>query len=386
MGGLVFANDINAAGKPVRTPRMPPELYKRLSAEFHEKLQTLFDRVVVPRDAPAKADYGDIDYLVEGIKLDTLARVDIWRKVKLLFGAELEVSRGGSHSYAVPHPEILGAYVQIDVELSPGNGIPDGRELFEWTKFIKSDSDLLQIIGVSHRPLGLVCNDQGLHVRVEEIEPYNKKKALLFLTRDPNRAIEFYGLDSARYWAGFTDETDLFDWATSGRFFCSTVFEQRIEKSNDRSRQAKRPMYARFVENYMPAHAHQNDSNIWTRQEVLDEALKMFDRQLEYNAMLQEHRFKEAEEDLWKEMRTIVPAEGKSLSSALKGLRRWVIFQNGKPHIASDPILDDKPEWTKAMAPGSQESLFSWVKMHWEETKALERARATAAKAGAMTA
>jgi hypothetical protein len=82
---------------------------------------------------------------------------------------------------------------------------------------MKGDSDLLQIVGVSHRPLGLTCNDRGLHVRIAEIEPYNKKKALLFLTRDPDKMIKFYGMDVAKYWDGFTDEKDLFDWATSGR-------------------------------------------------------------------------------------------------------------------------------------------------------------------------
>jgi hypothetical protein len=56
-----------------------------------------------------------------------------------------------------------------------------------------------------------------LHVRIAEIEPYNKKKALLFLTRDPDKMIKFYGMDVAKYWDGFTDEKDLFDWATSGR-------------------------------------------------------------------------------------------------------------------------------------------------------------------------
>jgi hypothetical protein len=72
------------------------------------------------------------------------------------------------------------------------------------------------------------------------------------------------------------------------------------------------------------------------------------------------------------------------LGTALKGLRRWVVFQDGKPQIASDPDLDDKPTWTKAMSPGSRDSLLGWVKDHWEEAKAFEKARAIAVKEAAL--
>jgi hypothetical protein len=140
-------------------------------------------------------------------------------------------------------------------------------------------------------------------------------------------------------------------------------------------------MYARFVEVYMPAHKDKNCSNTWTREQVLEEALKTFDKQTEYDAMIKEHKFKVAEEELWKEIRVALPMESKSISLALKGLRRWVVFRNGEPRIASEPDFSDKPTWTKAMSPGSKESLLSWVQGNWEEAKALEKARANAVKA-----
>jgi hypothetical protein len=372
MGGKTFAD--------IQVPRMLPALYRRLSAEFQTKLETVFHRVTVPRDAPAKADFGDIDFLVEGIKS---SKVDVWIEVKELLGADLYHQNGGSHSFAVPHPEVAKAFVQVDVELCPGSDTPEGEELFEWTRFMKADSDLLQILGISHRSLGVLCNDKGLHIRVEEIEPYNKKKAHLFLTRSPNKAMDFLGLETTRYWEGFEDETELFDWATSGRLFSPTMFEKRVETSNDRSRKAKRPMYSRFVEEYMPAHADKNASVNWTRQQLLEEAIDMFDKQVEYNTMMEEHNFKEAEEGLWQEIRDVVPVEGNSLTVAMKGLRRWVKFLNGEPYIADEPDLEDKPTWTKLMAPGSKESLLGWVKDHWEEAKVAEKARAAAVKAAA---
>lgn len=384
MGGLVFANTTTESGKPINTPRISPDLYKQIASTCQAQLETVFERVLIPRDAPCKADYGDVDYLVGGIKPDSTPGIDTWKKLEELLGAEAYVQRGDSHSYAVPHPETPDAYVQVDVELAPGDGTVDAAELFEWTRYMKGDADLLQIIGASHRSLGLTCNDKGLHIRVEEIEPYDNKKSMLFLTRDPSKAIAFYGMDTAAYWAGFKDETKLFDWATSGRFFYPKKQEGLVQTSNDRSRFQKRPMYKRFVDDYMPTHPDRGAANDWTRKQVLEEAIKTFDKQNEYDALIAEHEFKHAEESLWVEVKTVIPGTT-NLKDTLKALRRWVIFENGEPRIATIPILDDKTVWTKHMAPDSKVKLLAWVEGNWEEAKKLEKARANAAKWAAMS-
>jgi hypothetical protein len=221
---------------------------------------------------------------------------------------------------------------------------------------------------------------------VEEIEPYNKKKALLFLTRDPNTAMEFYGFDTTKYWAGFIDETDLFDWASSGRFFSHDIFESRIEKSNDRSRQAKRPMYQRFVQDYMPAHPEKGSAYTWTRQQVLHEAIQRFDKQTEYNAMLEEHRTKMAEERLWGEIRSAVPVQSNSLALVLKALRRWVVFEDGQPRISLEANLGEPLIWTNNTSMEARNTVLEWVRNNWAEVKALEKARANAAKEAARHA
>lgn len=268
MGGQAFLGV--KSDTPIQVPRMPPELYHKLTKSIGTILEDFFCAVTIPRDAPGKQDFGDIDFLVSEVRPPYLA--DVWNALRERLGADHLVSRGQSRSFAVPHPDVPGVYVQVDVEISPGSGTPHTVELFQWTKFMKGDSDLLQIVGVCHRPLGLTCNDRGFHVRVEEIEPYNKKKSLLFLTRDPQRAMEFYGLDTAKYWEGFRDEHDLFEWVSKGRFFAWEIFDKRVEKSNDRSRQNKRGMYRRFVEEYMTAHPEAAKGETWTRKQVLDEA------------------------------------------------------------------------------------------------------------------
>lgn len=374
MGGQAFSEVKSDA--PIIVPRMPLELYQRVAADVRSKLETIFHRVTIPREAPGKLDYGDVDFLVEGQRItDT----NIWHSIASLLGAELHVSRGGSHSFGIRHPETPEAYVQVDVEISPRSGTLDGAELFEWTRFMKGDSDLLQIIGVCHRPLGITCNDRGLHIRVEEVEPYNKKQSLLFLTRHPNEALQFYGLDTSKYWTGFKDERDLFDWVSKGRFFSRAVFDARTEKSNDRSRQSKRPMYRRFVEEYMSTLSDAEESESWSRREVLEEALKTFGKRGQYNKIMEEHNQKEAEDALWRSIRDLLPVEGRSLGTAVKGLRHWVDFKDGNPCITARPLATT-PVWTAEVPPGRIQHVLDWVAVNWQEVKSREKTRGREAK------
>jgi hypothetical protein len=374
MGGQAFAT-AGPNGAPLKVPRMAPAVYHRASQELHAKLSPIFRNVTIPRDAPGKADYGDIDFLVEGA-------LGPWTpaSVKEALGATHLIGHGGTISYAVPYVDAPDQHIQVDVEISPGNGTPDSVELFQWTRFMKSDGDLMQIIGICHRSLGLTCNDRGMHIRVKEIEPQNKKKSLIFLTRDPDQALTFYGLDVSKYREGFTDQEDLFQWASSGRMFNREIFDNREEKNNDRARQKKRPMYCRFVEEYMPGHPDAGtQAKPWTRQGVLEEALQTFDRRAEYQKLMDEYMLLERDNAIWKRVKDLIPLENDSLGIVLKGLRRWVDFKNSQPFITAEPMMANSPVW--AVAVTNEESVLSWVQDHWQEIGSLEKKRASAAKA-----
>jgi hypothetical protein len=385
MGGQAFKNTSTASGKPITVPRLSPELYKTLCAQYQATLETLFERVVVPLDVPWKTSHGDIDFLVGGIRLPT-TKNEVWAATHDALKAELHLRNGGLTNYAIPHPEISDAHVQVDVELCVGDGTPDSASLFNWTLFINGYGDLLQIIGVTHRSLGLTCNDRGLHVRVPEIEPYNKTQALLFLTRDPKEAMEFYDFDYKKYQAGFENANDLFMWVANGRFFSNDIFGNRVEKSNDRARQAKRPMYQRFVEDFMPAKPDVGADIGWTREGVLHDAITHFDKQKEYAAMMEEHHLKTAEENLWKDVRAAIGVTSKSLPTILKGFRRWVIFKDGQPRTMSEPNLETPLVWSKFVTAENKDDVLDWVSKNWEAVKTLEKARANTAKAVAKKA
>ncbi|KAF3009690.1 hypothetical protein E8E13_008542 [Curvularia kusanoi] len=357
MGGKVFA--------ALNAPRMAPVLYQRMTQECQSKLKVFFAKVVVPRDAPNKPDHGDIDFLVGGV-LTPFRGVDLWKCVEGALGAEYRIARGESQSYAIPHPEVEDAYIQVDVELAPGDATLGANDLFEWTKFMKGDADLVQIIGITHRTLGLVCNDRGLHLRIEEIEPYDKKKALIFLTREPDRAIRFYDFNVDKYRQGFQTENEIFDWIAAGRFFSPQVFEKRVEKADDRSRKRKRPMYRNFVDNYM-TDQHRVISKVWTRQEVLHEAIEEFDVKDEYDEKISAHRAEELEDQLWRDIKDVLPQSDKSRKSTIKALRRWVTFEHSQPVISDRPFPTVQPQWSQFVDESTRKDVLAWVEQNWQE-------------------
>lgn len=160
-----------------------------------------------------------------------------------------------------------------------------------------------------------------------EIAPYDKKKALIFLTRDVRQAIEFYDFDVPKYEEGFQSETEIFDWVAGGRFFSPCVFRQSGEKADDRARRRKRPMYRRFVDEYMPGRP-ETIGKTWTREEVLDAALKKFDVQEEYDEKITVHKNEQAEANLWKEIKDLIPLSDIPRKTVIKGLHRFVLFDS----------------------------------------------------------
>ncbi|KAF2467916.1 uncharacterized protein BDR25DRAFT_266373 [Lindgomyces ingoldianus] len=380
MGGQAFATS-GPNGTPLGVPRMPSDVYRKVASDIQSRLKGIFRSVVVPREAPGKPNHGDVDILVEGA-LCKWTPTSIGQEI----GALHRITHGGTHSYAIPYPDLPGSFVQIDVEICPGNDTPDGAELFEWTKFMKNDSDLMQIIGVSHRSLGITSNDRGLHVRVKEIEPHNKKKSQIFLTRNPEEAMAFLGLDISKYWTGFATEDELFEWVSRGRFFSHTFLDERTEKANDRQRIRKRGMYRRFMEEYMPTLRETGTlDEPWTRQGVLEEALTSFNKHEKYRIMMDEYVTQERSDALWKRIKETLPLEGSSLGMTLKGLKRWVGFKDGQPYISPTRLTDDPPTWILAMGNTGVDQVLVWVKENWAEAKALEKTYVRAAKEAGKT-
>lgn len=152
MGGNAFAELIPGAS----FPRMSPTVYLALKDNILARLTPLFRHVAVPREAPGKPDYGDLDFIVaepvQDISVDEL---------KEHLGAVLAIG-DGTGNFAVPMPDTADeqqTYVQVDVHRCAS------VDEFERVVFFHAYGDLGMILGLLARSFGLSLGQNGLKVR-----------------------------------------------------------------------------------------------------------------------------------------------------------------------------------------------------------------------------
>ncbi|KAL8943704.1 MAG: hypothetical protein Q9216_000903 [Gyalolechia sp. 2 TL-2023] len=267
---------------------MPPSVYHSLLNHFLTLLVSFFERVAAPVESPEKTSFGDIDIIVSEPKILPFHS----EQIATVLNAERSISLKPIYSFAVPYPDLEGCFVQLDIQLCKAKD-------FEWEVFHKSHGDLWNLLGSSIRPFGLTANDTGLHLRVSEIEASDRKKALIFLTADPDAVLDFLHLDRKWYWRTFGTVDDMFVYACSTRFFRAAAYAKDGLKANDRKRMTQRDLYRRFVDDFVPirniATEGDDDDAGLTREALFDEALIKFGKTNEYEARIKVWR-KEKEE------------------------------------------------------------------------------------------
>jgi hypothetical protein len=155
MGGNAFATLLPEA----TFPRMPPEVYQKLKEHLTARLECVYNVVAVPREAPEKVDYGDIDFVVcqprKGVTPE---------EVRETIGAREAVMFEGNRmsNFAIPADtpgEDTGdVYHQVDVRVCS-----DIAEL-ERVVAYNSYGDLGMILGLLAKANQLSLGSSGLKV------------------------------------------------------------------------------------------------------------------------------------------------------------------------------------------------------------------------------
>ena len=318
MGGKAFTTNPS----PLSTPRMPPDIYYMLRDYYLPLLSSLYTHAATPIEAPRKTSYGDIDVLV-ALPKSTPISADSLSKI---LGAErvFAVSGSPTTSFALPYPNLPNNYVQLDVHLCSFSS-------FHWQLFHQSHGDLWNLLGTTIRPFGLTPNDAGLHVRIGEIEDLNRKRALLYLTCDPDAVLKFLGLDTDVY-KPFETVESMYRYVCRCRYFKEEMYVRSELKANDRKRMAQRELYRAFLD-WLPHNAYlvgqQKEKNVQcSRDDVLEESLNKFGKREEYEKRLEEWR-KEREELLAKqEGRQKRKADAAELEEYASAWMRWLDRNN----------------------------------------------------------
>ncbi|KUI66491.1 hypothetical protein VM1G_01521 [Cytospora mali] len=168
-------------------------------------------------------------------------------------------------------------YVQVDV------GLCDNSHDLDWRLFKHNHGDLWNMLGMIIRPFGLTADETSLSIRIPEIERENKKGSRVFLTSNPTEVLDFLGLSqqNGEWERPFKSVKDLFEYAAGCKWFIlwprdteaeedkktthennnnnnnnATNKDQSEEakklKHNDRARMKQRPLFARWVDDFIP--------------------------------------------------------------------------------------------------------------------------------------
>ncbi|KAL2263851.1 hypothetical protein VTK26DRAFT_4760 [Humicola hyalothermophila] len=429
MGGSAFSSLPN----PPYTPRMPPAIYRRVASACQAALRELFIYVATPIEGPEKKDYGDVDILVALERSfvfpknhDTTQRSphDLMRAILQRLSAEYAIVHptGTSANLAVKWPpeelseleraangqqESKDKYIQVDVRICP-----DPDQLC-WTLFKHAHGDLWNLLGSTIRPFGLTVDEEALWIRIPEIERIDRKKAKVRLTRDPVEVLHFLGMKVEGFWTEPFESVDaLFEYVTTCRLFWvhdvppkgeleGDVNEvgvmggeagRRRLGSNDRRRMKGRPVFRRWINEFIPRLRAQGkfmltDSEISVhhiRETVRDEAFASFHVEAEYKTRLKEWRLKREAEEMKGLLKELTPAtlDPQIRACVVSALKKVVMEDDHSFGVTpSDPLKDDEGFYKIA-------AVYDFVRDNWEQIRdvAWERQKQRAREAAVRRA
>ncbi|KAI1762962.1 hypothetical protein GGR53DRAFT_394497 [Hypoxylon sp. FL1150] len=427
MGGLAFSS----GDAPLDTPRMPSPIYEYVLDLCCTKLRELFVVVATPIPGPAKKDYGDIDIFLTwerdeifpsatstGSESSSLPQNPLDAVSRVLNAKRSINTQPRARTIAIPWPEDLPEeiassytehrsdatkprYIQVDLHHYAS------LDQLQWMLFKHAHGDLWNILGSTIRPFGLTVDGMGLYLRIPEIESLNRKQAKILLTEDPDEILDFLGLeqDRAQWEEPFASVDDLFEYAATCRLFrvrpppgadeengtTETTKNDddtpdRIEKpegggevgmarlkSNDRRRMNQRPVFRRWVDEFVPSCRDAGSRFAArppaTRDSVRTEAFARFPgaRQA-YEERLAGWRRERQRQTLWRDViKASVPESGNPVdrhwrSNAAGALKKIVLLDDYGLGVRPDASLRDGGSGLY-----DEERVRRFVVENWEE-------------------
>lgn len=351
MGGHAFAT----SDPLLSTPRMPLNIYSQVLSQSHAVLRKYYNHVDSAIEAPGKETYGDVDVLVfepldptwENLEKGSAVMAEA---IAEGLGAKKFLSQKGNPTinFAVPWPGQRNddegketKCVQVDVHVC------FTLESFKWELFHAAHGDLWNILGSTIRQFGLTANDKGMYLRIPEIELYDRKKSMVFLTDNPSQVIKFLGLNEERWWKPFQSKEEMFEYATGCRMFwvkehtdatdgetdasrdnivtIPGTEKQELEgleggergrkklKHNDRQRMAKRLIFREWIDEFIP---RCRETGIFrdaktSREQVREDAFSEFGVKEEYDERLKNYMLVKHQDDIWRvAIKQSVPIDG----------------------------------------------------------------------------
>ncbi|KZV86999.1 hypothetical protein EXIGLDRAFT_213374 [Exidia glandulosa HHB12029] len=273
MGGNAFAELAPGAS----FPRMSPDVYNALKATTLARLAPLYAHIAVPREAPGKDDYGDLDYIVaEPVREVTL---DLFKET---LGAVLAIDGGSTSNFAVHMPDAPpDTFVQVDVNKCAS------VEEFERVVFFHAYGDLGMILGLIARSYGMSLGQNGLKIVVGAAD--DGEPPSFFLSADFLHIMRFYGLDMSPWTTGFASQRAVFDWVRSSRLFHPVCHRESTRRMHRRDARGMYLDFLQYVRDLEDSGAYDGVEQL-VPADVVAQAKREFGKEEEYNAIVQTNR------------------------------------------------------------------------------------------------
>ncbi|KAF9556738.1 hypothetical protein CPC08DRAFT_669482 [Agrocybe pediades] len=292
MGGNAFRALLSSTA----FPRLPPPVYKSIKGRFVPRLKaSLYSFADVPREAPEKKDFGDLDILVATPKEAHSLGVT-HEMVKSTLGAEFMIPMEGNRTSNYAVPVGLGEWAPLGYgaeEIEHRKATDDGKIYYQVDVHVcqdKSEWDryfFFHAYGDFGMILGLIARNIGLHLGVKGLKMPDPPNPALHLSDSFDEITEFLGISLATFREGFKTKREVFEWAASVKYFDAKNFRSRgpgISKVKP-----ERKMYAEFVEWVQKtkplASVYADDGFDEKVQKVRRDALVFFQKKEEYENM-----------------------------------------------------------------------------------------------------
>lgn len=241
----------------LKSVRLTKKNFERLAADCVDKLQAALpgNRVYAIEAYAAKADFGDLDVLVESTGYDPHKAAEALNAVEV-------VRNGPVTSVGVLVDPSLGAtdgnVFQVDLIKMESAGFAFASCYFRF-------NDMGNLLGRVAHAMGLALRHDGL---VYYVRDGDYKFRDIMLTQDFDEALRLLGYDPLRYALGFEDLESIFGYVAQSPFFNRDIYLLENRNAQSRIRDRKRPTYTAFLKwceahPELPAHQYPTDKKAW---------------------------------------------------------------------------------------------------------------------------
>ncbi len=231
MGGNIF--------KHLPTTRLDKKQYWKLAFHIGRIIQAekerlgLDTRYDVIASYSNKPDFGDLDIIIT----PNFRRHVGDKKLQQLLNSPEYSSNGNVISYAVPVDDNPLTYFQVDL-------IYTKFEIYDFALNYYAFNDLGNLIGRIAHKMGLKFGHNGLWLSLRDGTHLFKT---ILVTDDFFEALKFLGFDVNKYKSGFDELEDIFMYVVRSRYFDVGAYLMENRNHTDRTRDAKRPTYTKFL-------------------------------------------------------------------------------------------------------------------------------------------